>query len=211
MKTELNIDNWNRKEHFQLFSQLEEPFFGVTITIDCTIAHQRAKEEKFSFFLYYLYQALRAANEVEPFRYGIIDQQVYIFDQVNATPTIDRADGTFGFGYIDYSTDEAVFYQNALLEIENVRNSTGLKLATTGQHLIQFSAIPWLNFTSLSHARSFKHADSSPKISFGKLNKESAIKTMPVSIHVHHGLMDARDVATFVDRFQELLNQKSSD
>lgn len=209
MKTLLNLDNWNRKAHFQLFSQLEEPFFGVTITIDCTTAYQRAKERKLSFFLYYLYRALKAANEVEPFRYGIIDQQVYIFDQVNATPTIDRADGTFGFGYIDFTTDETLFYQNAQAEIEHVRNAAGLKLAPPGSHLIQFSAIPWLDFTSLSHARGFKFANSSPKISFGKLNKASAVRTMPVSIHVHHGLMDARDVATFVDRFQELMDQNS--
>jgi chloramphenicol O-acetyltransferase type A len=34
---------------------------------------------------------------------------------------------------------------------------------------IHFSAIPWLNFTSLSHARSYTFPDSSPKISFGKM------------------------------------------
>jgi chloramphenicol O-acetyltransferase type A len=33
---------------------------------------------------------------------------------------------------------------------------------------IHFSAIPWLNFTSLSHARSYTFPDSSP-ISFGKM------------------------------------------
>jgi chloramphenicol O-acetyltransferase type A len=29
MKTIIEIDKWNRKEHYLFFSKFEEPFFGV--------------------------------------------------------------------------------------------------------------------------------------------------------------------------------------
>jgi chloramphenicol O-acetyltransferase type A len=32
-------------------------------------------------------------------------------------------------------------------------------------------------------------------------------KTMPVSVHVHHGLADGYHVGLFVERFQELMNE----
>jgi chloramphenicol O-acetyltransferase type A len=32
-------------------------------------------------------------------------------------------------------------------------------------------------------------------------------KTMPMSVHVHHGLMDGLHVGLFIDFFQELMNQ----
>ncbi|WP_410222486.1 CatA-like O-acetyltransferase [Pedobacter sp.] len=206
MKTLVNIEQWIRKEHFRFFSQFEEPFFGVTVTIDCTIAYQKAKATGRSFFLYYLYRALKAANEIENFRYRIIDQEVYLFDQVNASPTIARANGTFGFAYMDYSTDEELFYHKALEETEQVKAATGLLPSASGENVIHCSALPWLDFTSLSHARSFSFPDSCPKISFGKMTINGEIRTMPISVHVHHGLADGYHVGLFVERFQELMD-----
>lgn len=120
MKTLVDIESWNRKEHFLFFSKFEEPFFGVTVKIDCTKAYQKAKDKQVSFFLYYLYRALKASNEIENFRYRIIENQVFEFAAVNASPTIDRPDGTFGFAYMDYFEDEKQFYEKALLEIKKL-------------------------------------------------------------------------------------------
>lgn len=206
MKVLLDIENWNRKEHYLFFSQFEEPFFGVTITIDCTKAYRTAKEKGLSFFLYYLYRSLKAANEIENFRYRIVDKQVYIYDQINASPTINRANGTFGFAYMDYCSDEHTFYRKAKQEIERVQLSNSLMPAVSGENVIHFSAIPWINFTALSHARSFSYPDCSPKISFGKITENGGMLSMPVSIHVHHGLVDGIHVGLFAEKFQELMN-----
>lgn len=208
MKTLINIENWNRKEHFLFFSKFDEPFFGVTVKIDCTIAYKKAKEKGISFFLYYLYRALKAANEIENFRYRIIENQPYNFATVNASPTINRPNGTFGFAYMDYFEEEKQFYEKALQEIENVKNTNNLLPAVSGENVIHFSAIPWLDFTSISHARSFSHPDSCPKISFGKMTENNGVKEMSVSIHVHHALMDGYHVGLFVEKFQALLNDE---
>ncbi|MGV7105040.1 CatA-like O-acetyltransferase [Flavobacterium sp. U410] len=206
MKTLIDAEQWNRKEQFLFFSRFEESFFGVTVNINCTQAYKIAKQKGNSFFLYYLFRALKAANETENFRYRIIDKQVYLFDYINASPTINRPDGTFGFAYMDYCQNENDFYTGALKEIDSVQQSNDLIPAVSGENVIHFSAIPWVNFTALSHARSFSFPDSSPKVSFGKVIEYNGIKTMPVSIHAHHGLMDGFHVGLFVDRFQELMH-----
>lgn len=208
MKKLIDIDNWNRKEHFLFFSKFEEPFFGVTVKVDCTTSYLKAKEKGVSFFLYYLFRALKAANEVDNFRYRIIENQAYDFSTINASPTINRPDGTFGFAYMDYFEDEKQFYEKALQEIENVKNTNSLLPAVSGENVIHFSAIPWLDFTSISHARSFSHPDSCPKISFGKMTENYDVKEMPVSIHGHHALMDGYHLGLFVDKFQNLLNDE---
>jgi len=142
MKKLINIETWNRKEHFLFFSQFDEPFFGVTLKVDCTIAYKRAKEKGNSFFLYYLFCALKASNQIENFRYRIIENQVFEFEKIHASPTIDRPNGTFGFAYMDYFEDENKFYENALEEIESVRNSNNLLPSTSGENVIHFSAVP---------------------------------------------------------------------
>lgn len=207
MKQLITLDNWKRKDHFQFFSKFEEPFFGVTINIDCTLAYQQAKEKGNSFFLYYLYRALKSANAIENFRYRIIDKEVYLFDQINASATINRPDETFGFSYMDYDKNEELFYQNAKEEIVRVQQSKGLIPAGSGENVIHFSAVPWLDFTSLSHARSFTFPDSCPKISFGKVTENNGKKLMSVSIHAHHGLMDGFHIGLFAEKFQKLMNE----
>lgn len=209
MKTLLDLENWNRKEHFIFFKQFEEPFFGLTVEIDCTKAYATAKELGTSFFAYYLHKTIVAVNTIESFRYRIIDDAIYIFDTIDVSATIMREDKTFGFSLIKYSPDFEVFATNTLNEIERIQNTSGLLTREfPDNNLIHFSAVPWINFTSLSHARSYTFPDSCPKISFGKMMiADDEKRTMPISIHAHHGLMDGYHVGQFVDCFQELMNQ----
>ncbi len=203
----INIETWKRRDHFKLFRQFEEPFFGVVVNIDCTKAYTNAKADQKSFFLHYLYRALKAANTIEEFRYRILDNEVIIHEEASVSTTINRPNGTFGFGYFDYNTDESIFIANAQKAIEEVQNTEGLTPSKPGASEIHFSAIPWIDFTSLSHARSFTFPDSAPKISFGKLTEKEGAKTMAVSIHIHHGLADGYHVGQFVDTFQKLMNE----
>ncbi len=209
MKTLLDLENWNRKEHFQFFKQMEEPFFGITTTIDCTKAYTFAKESATSFFAYYLHKTIVAVNTIESFRYRIIDDAIYIYDTIDVSATIMREDNTFGFSLIEYSPDFDVFAKNTSVEIKRIQNTSGLLTREfPNNNLIHFSVIPWINFSSLSHARSFTFPDSCPKISFGKMMiADDGKRTMSMSIHVHHGLMDGYHVGQFVDCFQELMNQ----
>lgn len=208
MKQLLDIANWERKDQYQFFKQFDEPFFGVTVQVDVTKAYESAKEQNISFFLYYLYQSLVAANEVESFRYRIKGEEIWIFDEIHASPTINRPNGTFGFAYFDYTTNFQQFQAQAQEEINKVQNTTGLIPALSGENVIHYSSVPWINFTGISHARAYSFPDSCPKISFGKMTEENGRRLMPMSVHVHHALMDGFHVAQYIDRFQELLNGK---
>ena len=209
MREKIDINTWIRKDHFNFFNTFEEPFFGVTVDVDCTLTYREAKEKGISFFLLYLHKSLVSANRVEPFSYRIIDGEVWKYDNINASATINRPNGTFGFGYIDFFEDFDDFKAEALQEIEKVQNSSGLIPSSSGENVIHYSALPWLNFKSMSHARSFSYKDSCPKISFGKVRDENNQKMMTISIHVNHALIDGFHVAQFVDVYQELLSKET--
>lgn len=206
MKQKLDINSWKRKEHFHHFIQMEEPFFGVTVPIDCTKAYTKAKELGISFFTYYLHKTLVAVNATEAFRYRIIENEVYLFDQIDASATILREDKTFGFSLMVYSEDLTEFAEATKTEINRIQNTPGLITREFSINLIHFSAVPWINFTSYSHARSFTFPDSCPKISFGKMMDENGKKTMHMAVHVHHALVDGYDVGLFVSAFEALMN-----
>lgn len=185
---------------------MEEPFFGVTVPIDCTKAYAKAKELGVSFFTYYLHKTLVAVNATEAFRYRIIENEVYLFDQIDASATILREDKTFGFSLMVYSEDLTEFAEATKTEITRIQNTPGLITRDFSINLIHFSAVPWVNFTSYSHARSFTFPDSCPKISFGKMMDDNGKKTMQMAVHVHHALVDGYDVGLFVSSFEALMN-----
>jgi chloramphenicol O-acetyltransferase type A len=207
VKQKLPLDTWNRKEHFLFFKQMEEPFFGITTTIDCTKAYAKSKELGVSFFTYYLHKTLLAVNTIEPFRYRIIDDEVYIYDSIDASATILRDDKTFGFSLMKYSENLDEFAEITKKEIARVKAAPGLITRDFEINLIHFSALPWINFTSYSHARSFTFPDSCPKVSFGKMMDDNGKKTMAMAIHVHHGLVDGYHIGELLNCFQELMDE----
>jgi chloramphenicol O-acetyltransferase type A len=206
MIQKLDIATWNRKEHFLFFKQMEDPFYGISTTIDCTKAYAKAKAIGVSFFSYYLHKTLFAVNAVENFRYRIKDNEVYLFDVIDASATVLREDKTFGFSYIPYTENVLNFAQAVETEIARIQTTSGIFTREYPENLIHFSALPWINFTALSHARSFTWPDSCPKISFGKLIDQKGKKTMSLSVHVHHGLVDGYHLSLFLDALQTELN-----
>jgi chloramphenicol O-acetyltransferase type A len=202
MRKKIALNSWNRQDHFRFFSSFEEPFFGVTFELNCTSAYHLAKKNRESFFLRYLHASLRAANAIEAFRYRIENDEVWVYDTINASPTINRPDGTFGFAYMDYHSDFKVFSALAQLEVDRVKTTSGLQPSGSSDNVIHFSALPWLYFTAISHARRFSFKDSCPKITFGKCMTVGSEKLMPVSVHVHHALVDGHQVGLFAQAFQ---------
>ena len=64
----IDIATWNRREHYEHFSAFDDPFFGVTVNVDCTRAYQEAKDKGVSFSLLVLHRIVTAAAAVEEFR-----------------------------------------------------------------------------------------------------------------------------------------------
>ena len=207
MKQQIDIKNWNRKEHYEFFSTFEEPFFGITTPIDCTIAFEKSKELNISFFIYYLHKTLIAINQIENFRYRIENGNVFLYDEIDSSATIMRADKTFGFSFMKFNPDLTEFNKIAFAEIERIQSTSGLFTREFPENLIHFSAIPWINFTSLTHSRSFTLPDSCPKISFGKMITENGKKTMSLAVLAHHGLVDGYHMGMFVEALQNEFNK----
>ncbi|KFF12096.1 chloramphenicol acetyltransferase [Chryseobacterium soli] len=204
----INLENWNRKEHFDFFSKMQSPYFGFTTEVDCTKAYHTAKEKGFSFFAAYLHKSMVAVNTVDTFKLRIIDGEVALFDTIHAGTTIGREDGTFGFAYIPFSNDFSVFNARLQQEIQAVHNSTGLRLKNgdIGKDLIRHSTVPWNSFSALLHPTNFDRTESVPKITFGKFSMRDGKKYLPVSVEAHHGLADGLHLAQYLEEFQRQLD-----
>ncbi|MGC4041843.1 MAG: chloramphenicol acetyltransferase [Flavobacterium sp.] len=205
----IDVQSWNRKEHFEFFSKMASPYFGIVTEVDCTKAYETCKEKNLSFFAYYLHKSMVAVNAVEELKYRIVDDAVVAFDTIHAGSTIGREDGTFGFIFVNFTPDFDAFNKELQQEILEVKNSTGLRLNNDDikKSLIRHSTIPWNPFSGLLHPTNLDKTESVPKITFGKFSIREGRKYLPVSIEAHHGLVDGFHISKYLAEFQLQLNK----
>lgn len=203
----LDVDNWKRREIFEFFLNFDNPYFGLCTRVEVTRLLQVLRNgPKRSSTLAYHYFALRVANEIEPFRYRLRDGRVLVHPVIHGATTVLLANETFTFAYFDYDEDFARCMAGAEQAVAAIKLEGGFKNRDNDDNMIHCTVIPWVSFTSFSHARNWGRQDSVPKISFGKFVTEGGRTFLPVSVEVHHALMDGLHVGRFFQRFEEMLN-----
>ena len=70
-----------------------------------------------SLFSWYLHKSLLAVNDVEELRFRVMGGTPVIFEEVHASATIGRKDGTFGFSFVPFDRDFATFNSSLKKEI----------------------------------------------------------------------------------------------
>jgi chloramphenicol O-acetyltransferase type A len=205
----IDVGNWKRRELFAFFDSFSEPFHGVCLRVDCTETFRYAKDHHLSVFLTLLHRSLVAAHQVENLMLRSVNGEVWRYQTIHGGSAVGRSDGTIGFGHYVFHHDLQQFVHEASLELNRVKMSSELT-RYPGQDLIRYSMLPWFDFTSISHARDLSGKDSAPRITFGKITEANGRCTMPVSIHVHHGLVDGEHVARFVELFEHRLASPES-
>ena len=202
----LDTTNWARREVFEFFRKFDKPYFNICVQLNVTrllaLLHNRPEV---SVSLSYHYFALRAANEIEPFRYRFRDGKVIVHDVIHGGTTVLLPNENFTLAYFDYDENFEKFIGPAQQAVEEVLSGDGAFRPNPGDDRIHFTALPWVSFTSFSHARNWNTEDSIPKIAFGKFVKENDRTLLPFSVEVHHALMDGLHVGRYVRRLEEVL------
>lgn len=208
----LDIETWSRRKQFEFFKDYDNPYFNICVNVDVAplLAVTHAAKN-ISFFITYHFLSMKAANEVEPFRYRLRDGRVFVHDRIHAGTTLLLADETFTFVYFDFDEDFEVFHIRAKAAVEKARAGVSRLDEREGQDdLIHHSVIPWLTFTSISHARNWGRQDSVPKIAFGKYREDGNRIWMPISVEVHHALLDGLHVGRYFEKVESYFSNPRS-
>lgn len=202
----LDIAGWARRDLFEFFRTYENPYFNICAQLEITKLVEALKAQpEVSVALSYHYLALRIANEIEPFRYRLRDDQVLVHDVIHGGTTVLLPNESFTFAYFDYQPDFARFMRDAQASVEQVRTAAGPFAPIGSDDRIHFTVLPWVSFTSFAHARNKSRAVSVPKIAFGKFVRDHERTLIPISVEVHHALMDGLHVGRFFSRMEQML------
>jgi chloramphenicol O-acetyltransferase type A len=179
--------------------------------VDVTPLLALARERGLSFFVTYHFLSTKTANEVEPFRYRLRGDRVLVHERLDAGAILLLPDESFTFVYFDFEEDFRSFHARAKASVERARlEPPHLDARADRDDLIYHSVVPWVSFTSISHARDSRRQSGIPKIAFGKYAEAGGRVLMPVSVEVHHALMDGLHVGRYFERLQSYFSEPES-
>ena len=206
----LDTGTWARRDAFEYFQGFDKPYFNVCVRLD--VARLKAALTArggagLSLACYFI--ALRLANEHEPFRLRLERGRVRVHAEVHGSTTVLRDDGeSFFFAELDHTRDFDAFAAQAGAAIEAARTlRAAFEPKPEDVARVYFTSLPWLHFTSFSHARNWGGEDSIPRLAFGRAQAEGAQLWLPMSVEVHHALMDGVHVGRYVQDFEGWLAQ----
>ena len=196
---------WKRAMHCAVFRNCVEPAFCVTFELDITKFLKKVKESGYSFTMAMIYVVSKCANEIEEFRYRFVDGQVVLFDRIDTA-----------FTYLDKETE--------LFKVVNVpmAESMGEYVATAteraseqkeyftgplGNDVFQFSPMPWVSYTHISHTNSGKKDNATPLFDWGKYFEREGKVLLPFSVQAHHSFVDGLHIGKLAEAVQVYLNQ----
>lgn len=209
MMRKIDISSWKRKSHYEFFKDYDDPFYNICADVEVTELQKFCKLSKTSFFIASLYLSQKVINEIEELKYRITEEGVFICDTVNAGSTILLEDETFGFCYFEYMTNFISFNENAIKNIQFAKEEKKLIQNPYDEAVAYYSVIPWISFRSMSHAKKYSQYDSIPRVVFGKYFEQESKLLLPVSIEVHHSLVDGYHLGKYYDSLAEKFRNPS--
>lgn len=203
----INIETWKRKNQYNFYKEYDNPYFNICTELDISACFDFTNQHSISFFIASLFASTKAVNLVEELKYRIRKEEVVLHEIVHAGSTIIKNDETFGFCYFNYLESYNQFNENAKKSLNDFKlKENNFDPQDNRDNLIHYSILPWISFSSISHARNWKTNNSVPIITMGKYTKKGGKLMMPVSIEVHHSLVDGLHVSKYFNHFQEILN-----
>lgn len=206
----LNTEEYPRSKHFQLFRQMDYPHFNICANLDITGLQIFLQKHKQSFFKTMVCLSVKAANDIEEFHYRIRADKVVIHDRVDPSFTVLSTADVFSFCTVRYQDDLAKFYQEITERMAAIQGQVSVEDEPGRDDLLYITSIPWVSFTSISHPINLHPVDSIPRIAWGKFFEENGKVKLPLSVQVHHALMDGLHVGRYFQDLQELLDHPES-
>ena len=203
--TEIDEKTWKRAMHCMVFRNSVEPAFCVTFELDITNFLPKVKEKNYSFTMAMIYAVSKCANEIEEFRYRFLDGKVVLFDRIDTAFTyLNKETELFKVVNVPMcdSMEEYVF-----LALKTAEKQKEYFTGPLGNDVFQFSPMPWVSYTHISHTNSGKKDNATPLFDWGRFYEMDGKILLPFSVQAHHSFVDGLHIGKLYELVQKYLNE----
>lgn len=205
----IDTNSWNRKSVYDSFKDYTNPTFSVSARLDVTKLYSYCKSNSVSFFTTFTFVAVKCLNSEEEFRLRLRHGEVVLYDVIDPSFVVKRADGAIAVCQTEFSNDYARFYKTARDAQERAQVGNDAQFTNRDETaLFYITCMPWLDIISFSNPYDFKNPDqcSIPRLMWSKFTEEGGRLKMTFDVEAHHALIDGEPVCRAVNSIQCALN-----
>ena len=204
MIRDIDMNTWPRREIYDFFSPISNPFYSVTFTLDVTNLYRYVKERELSFYYALVYLCTQAVNRVEAFLYTIEDGKVRMYDKRQPSFTdLEKGSELFRMVFVPCEGSLDEFCRAAKAKSESQHFFFDPTAETND--LIYFSCLPWMDVTGLTNERNLDPDDAIPRIAWGKYIDIDGRKQLHISLEINHRLIDGVHLGRFNEELCRLI------
>jgi chloramphenicol O-acetyltransferase type A len=203
----IDMENWSRRDHFELFNTFDHPHFSICAHVDLTAFNPAIKQQGFKFTAALVYALVRTANDIPEFRYRVRGDRVIEHEVVHPSFVVLLEGDQFSFCTVEYDVDFNTFAERVAETIACVQENPTLTDEPGEDNQLYMTAIPWVSFISFNHPMNLHpETDSVPRFAWGKFFQDGDTLKMPLDVQGHHGLMDGIHMGRYFAQLQEYLD-----
>ena len=199
-------ERWERKELFEFFSRVSNPFYSVTFRLDVTRLYDWCKARGLSFYYSLIWFSTKAFNETEAFSFVLREGELARLSERRPSFT-DLRPGSESFHMVTAEAGETPEAFCAAAHKKSMVQDCLIDLSEEKDDLIFFSCLPWLDMTALTNERNFDPDDAIPRAAWGKYVLRDGRRELGYSVEVNHRFIDGIHIGRFCERLQTMIDE----
>ena len=206
----LDYENWKRKEVYEFFSAISDPFYMVTFRQDVTELYEYVKKRDLSFYYGMIWLCTKAINDIEAYRIALKEGELIVYPQRRPSFT-DLKKGEEQFYIVTTEFLEDIDEYCRYAKERSKEQTWFIDSEKETDDLIYFSCLPWIDLCALTNERDRKDPsfadDSIPHVAWGKYTEENGRKILGISLEVNHRFIDGVHIGMFAERMDHYLKE----
>ena len=196
---------WERKELFDFFSRMSDPFYSVCFRLDVTRLYEFCKARGLSFYYALIYLSTKAINETEAFSYALRGGELVRYRERRPSFT-DLKKGEERFYIVTMPCEGTMEDFCRAARAKSAAQKNFIDMTEEKDDLIFFSCLPWLDVTALTNERNFDPDDAIPRLAWGKFTLREGRRELGYSVEVNHRFIDGLHIGRFGERLQAMID-----
>ena len=191
--TLIDLDNWERREHYLHFINEVRCSYSVCVNLDISNLNGQR------LYPAMLWLLTRTVNEMPEFRTSFTEDGLGYYSEMHPAYTVfNRDTKTFSGIWTAYQPD----YPSFLHGYEEDEPKPGRPANS-----FDVSMVPWFSFTAFNLNIFGDGTYLLPIFTMGKTFEENGKTMLPLAIQVHHAVCDGYHVGKFIETLQANINK----
>ena len=204
MKHEVNPQETNRAQAFDLWMKSPMPMVTLTKTFDVTKVCKISKRKNLSFNMLLCWCIGNAATQIEQFYTLPEHGKLYKYDRLAINVIVNNKNGGINSCDIPYTNDLEQFRTNYNRLTQTV-SETCKSIFDSEAMIVGTSAMIATELDAI--VNQYTELFSNPMVMWGKYRKGWFKTTLPISFQFHHVQMDGGHAAQFLAMLQNVINR----